>query len=183
MVVRLSALRTRRTLLPRNIQYTICIIRKTPLMFQSYVRFEVLIAVVTNVAIYRHVVRMWTDVLEESITSTSRVENQPSRKPACSKWLELISKTDGVEAPVGFRFPIWERIFSSSRNPDRILGPPSLLTNRYRGGCLPGSKATGEGIWSSHLQLVPRSRKSIHPLSHTSSRSSAYLVKRKDIFQ
>jgi hypothetical protein len=33
------------------------------------------------------VVRMWTDVLEEHIASIFRVENRPSKKLTCSKWL------------------------------------------------------------------------------------------------
>jgi hypothetical protein len=42
---------------------------------------------------------------------------------------------------VGVRVPVGSRIFSSPRRPDRIWGPPSLLSNRYRGGGLsPGVK-------------------------------------------
>jgi hypothetical protein len=31
---------------------------------------------------------MWTDVSEERMTSIFRIENQPSKEPACSRWLE-----------------------------------------------------------------------------------------------
>jgi hypothetical protein len=41
-------------------------------------------------AIQRRVVSMWTDVSEESITYTFRVENQPSKKPVCSRCLGRI---------------------------------------------------------------------------------------------
>jgi hypothetical protein len=34
---------------------------------------------------------------------------------------------------VGVRVPVGSRIFSSSRRPDRLWGPHSLLFNRYRG--------------------------------------------------
>jgi hypothetical protein len=33
---------------------------------------------------------MWTDVSEERITSIFRVENEPSKKPACSRWLDSL---------------------------------------------------------------------------------------------
>jgi hypothetical protein len=34
---------------------------------------------------------------------------------------------------VGVRVPVGPIIFSSSRRPDRLWGPPSLLSNGYRG--------------------------------------------------
>jgi hypothetical protein len=34
---------------------------------------------------------------------------------------------------VGVRVPVGSRIFSSPRSPDRFWGPPSLLSNEYRG--------------------------------------------------
>jgi hypothetical protein len=34
---------------------------------------------------------------------------------------------------VGVRVPVGSRIFSSPRRPDRLWGPPSLLSNGYRG--------------------------------------------------
>jgi hypothetical protein len=33
------------------------------------------------------VIPMWTDASEERITSICRVQNQPNKKPACSRWL------------------------------------------------------------------------------------------------
>jgi hypothetical protein len=54
-------------------------------------------------------------------------------------------------------------IFTSPSRPDRLCGPPSLLSNGYRGP-FPGGKAAG--AWSWPLQVVPKSRKigSIPPL-------------------
>jgi hypothetical protein len=34
---------------------------------------------------------------------------------------------------VGVRVPVGSRIFTSPRRPDRLWGPPNLLSNRYRG--------------------------------------------------
>jgi hypothetical protein len=34
---------------------------------------------------------------------------------------------------VGVRVPVESRIFSSPRRPDRLWGPPSLLSNGFRG--------------------------------------------------
>jgi hypothetical protein len=46
----------------------------------------------------------------------------------------------GVRVPV----PVRSRIFSSSRCPDRLWGPPSLLANGFRGGSIsPGLKQPG----------------------------------------
>jgi hypothetical protein len=46
---------------------------------------------------------------------------------------------------VGVRAPVGSRIFSSPRRTDRLLGPPKLLSNGYRGlfrgGKAPGSEA------------------------------------------
>jgi hypothetical protein len=34
---------------------------------------------------------------------------------------------------VGVRVPVGSRIFSSPRRPDRLWGPPNLLSNAYQG--------------------------------------------------
>jgi hypothetical protein len=36
---------------------------------------------------------------------------------------------------VGVRVPVGSRIFSSTRRPDRLRGPPNLLSNGYPGLC------------------------------------------------
>jgi hypothetical protein len=72
----------------------------------------------------------------------------------------------GVEV----RVPVGARIFSSPRRSDRIWDPPTLLPNGYWGPFLRGLNGRRVKL-STHLQLMPRSRKcrSIHPLSHTPS--------------
>jgi hypothetical protein len=68
---------------------------------------------------------------------------------------------------VGVRVLLEARIFTSPFLPDRLWGPPSLLSS--------GGEAAGVQL-TTHLQLVPRSSKrvgSIHPLPHKPSWCSA----------
>jgi hypothetical protein len=51
---------------------------------------------------------------------------------------------------VGVRVPVGSRIFFSPSHPDRLWGPPNLLSNGYRGQSDRGVKLT------THLHLVPR---------------------------
>jgi hypothetical protein len=44
---------------------------------------------------------------------------------ATGYWLE--------DRRVGVRLPVWSRIFTSPQRPDRLWGPPNLLSNGYRG--------------------------------------------------
>jgi hypothetical protein len=66
---------------------------------------------------------------------------------------------------------------------DRLWGPPSLLMNGRR-KLFP----LGQSRWSvkltTHLQLVPRSRKleSVYPIPYTCLLRSAWLLKRRDNF-
>jgi hypothetical protein len=47
------------------------------------------------------------------------------------------------EGGVGVRVPVGSRIFCSPRCPDRLRGPPNLLSNGYRGLFLLGVKQRG----------------------------------------
>jgi hypothetical protein len=65
---------------------------------------------------------------------------------------------------VGVRVAVRSRIFSSPRRPDRLWDPPKLLPNGHRGPIPQGLSGWGVKL-TTHLQLMPRSRKhvSIHP--------------------
>jgi hypothetical protein len=87
-------------------------------------------------------------------------------------WYSAVGIATGYgldDRAVGVRVSVGSRIFSSPCRPDRLWGPPSLLYNGYRRLFLRGVKLT------THLQLVPRSRKcgSIPPLPHMPSWRSA----------
>jgi hypothetical protein len=71
---------------------------------------------------------------------------------------------------VTVRVPVGSWIFSSPRRPERLSGPPSPLSNGYQR--LFPRRYSGRGVkLTTHLQLVPRSRKfaSINPLYHMPS--------------
>jgi hypothetical protein len=84
---------------------------------------------------------------------------------------------------VGVRDPVGVRIFTSPSGPDRLWGPLHLLSNGYLGLFPRGLSVRGVKL-TTHLQLVPMSRKSgsIYPLPHTPSWRSYYLVKHRDNF-
>jgi hypothetical protein len=65
-------------------------------------------------------------------------------------------------------------IFSSPCRPNRLWGPPNLLSNGYWGLSPRGLRGRGVKL-TTHLQQMPRSRKCgyIYPLPHTPSWHSA----------
>jgi hypothetical protein len=60
---------------------------------------------------------------------------------------------------VGVRVPVWSRIYSTSRRPDRLRGPPSLLSSGYRGS-FPGGYDCWDAfnVWSRTETLKLSSR-------------------------
>jgi hypothetical protein len=105
------------------------------------------------------------------------------RYPATFVFLTVVTMVSSVGIAVGcglddrgtkIRVPVGSRIFTFPYRPDRLWGPPSLLSNGYPMDL--SQEKRGKGVkLTTHLQLVPRSRKrgSIHPLPHTSSWRSA----------
>jgi hypothetical protein len=59
---------------------------------------------------------------------------------------------------VGVRVQAESRIFTSPYPPDRLWGPPKLLSNGYR-VVFPQGKSGKAVKLTTHFQLVPRSRK------------------------
>jgi hypothetical protein len=104
---------------------------------------------------------------EQSTHQTLRLSNRPDRNRDSSVGIATSYGLDGRW--VGVRVPVETSIFYFPIRPDRFWGPPSLLSNGYRGYLSAGVKMT------TQLHLVPRSRKYgyIHPYPHTSSLRSA----------
>jgi hypothetical protein len=72
------------------------------------------------------------------------------------------------------RFPAAERLFSYAQRPDRLWGPPSLLSNGHWGFLSPGVKWPGrEADHSSPSSAEAKNGGAIPPLPHTSSWHSA----------
>jgi hypothetical protein len=85
----------------------------------------------------------------------------------------------GLEGPGSI--PESARFFSSPKRPYRILGPPSLVFNGYRGRFPRGSRSRSVKLFT-HLHLMPRSR--IVELRRGADKSSAFPIcsKTKIIF-
>jgi hypothetical protein len=79
---------------------------------------------------------------EEICLSASHSNFLPSKQLARSRDSAVgIATSYGLDdRGVGVRVPVWSRIFSSTRHPDRLWGPPNLLSNGYRGDLSPGVK-------------------------------------------
>jgi hypothetical protein len=87
-----------------------------------------------------------------------RISNINIAVPQIIELISLVLSRDSVaciatsygldDRGVGVLVPVGSSIFSSSRLPDRLWGPPSLLTNGYR-MLFPGDKVAG--AWSLSL--------------------------------
>jgi hypothetical protein len=55
---------------------------------------------------------------------------------------------------VGVRDPVGSRIFSSPRRPDRLWGPPSLLSNGYQGVKRTGREADHSPPTSAEVKKI-----------------------------
>jgi hypothetical protein len=77
------------------------------------------------------------------------------------------------ERGVGVGVPGWTGILTSPRRPDRLWGPPSLLSNGYR-RLFPQGQSGGVVKLTIHLQVVHRWKKQIciYSVPHMSSRAS-----------
>jgi hypothetical protein len=84
---------------------------------------------------------------------------------------------------IGVRVSVGSRIFSSPQHPDRLWGPPNLLSNGYRWLFLPGVKRPGREIDNSPKASAEFKKMWIYtPTPNTPSWRSAYLVKHRDNF-
>jgi hypothetical protein len=78
--------------------------------------------------VYRHLATVAPTIGGFSTTETKNVAMETYCKVFVFSLLSLLD-----DRGVGVRVPIGSRIFSSPRRPDRFWGPPSLLSNGYRG--------------------------------------------------
>jgi hypothetical protein len=80
---------------------------------------------------------------------------------------------------VGIRVPVGSRILSFPRRPDRLWGPPNLLSNGYR---RPLKRQGREAAHSPPASAEVKKMWIYTSTPHTPSRHSAYLIKHRDNF-
>jgi hypothetical protein len=76
---------------------------------------------------------------------------------------------------VGVRVPVGARIFSSPCYPDRLQGPPSLLSNVYR-GLFPRGQSGRDVKLTTHLQLVCQGQENVGVYIHCPIRLHGILL-------
>jgi hypothetical protein len=83
----------------------------------------------------------------------------------------------------GVLVSLGSRIFSSPYSPDRLWGPPSLISNGYQGALSPGVKWPGREADHSPPTCADVMKTWIYTATpHTSSWHSAWLVKHRANF-
>jgi hypothetical protein len=142
---------------------------------RHYVRFEVLMALNTKMTVFQDVTPCSLidrcQRFEKICTSTFKMEATDSSENWSRLhvvlliviiiifWFLFGSRDSSVGIATGWtarvRFPA--RFIFSPQRPLRLWGPPSLLSNGYRGLFLRGQSSRGLNL-TTHLHLVPRSR-------------------------
>jgi hypothetical protein len=82
---------------------------------------------------------------------------------------------------IGVRVPVISRIFSYPRRPDRLWGPPNLLSNGYRGAVL-SPRVKRQGREADHSPPTSAEVKKMWIYTYTPRWSSAWLLKHRDNF-
>jgi hypothetical protein len=113
-------------LLQRHGKLRLCITRETSQMITAYM----------------YIIHLQTNMKEVTYTPcSSRIFMFPCN--SARRWLQCYTCRESAvdiltgygldDRGVGVRVPVSSRIFSFPRRPDQLWGPPSLLSNAYRG--------------------------------------------------
>jgi hypothetical protein len=93
---------------------------------------------------FRHILIPVTSIINFTIMLIMQIMYKVKRSRDSSVGIATGHGLDG--RGVWVRVPVGSRIFSSPRRPDRLWGPPNILSNGYRDSFL-GGKAAGAWSW------------------------------------